>query len=462
MTEDDSSTPAKNGKKYGRITYRQCAQMSQSNQKFSQRTAITLVIANMVGTGVFTSLGFQLLDIQHAGIILLLWFIGGVVALCGALCYAELGAALPRSGGEYNFLSRIYHPGVGFVSGWISVTVGFSAPTAAAAITAATYLKSVFPELNVMLTSVGLVTGIGAIHLGSRSGSSAFQQVFTAIKIGLILLFMLLAWWQVETLQAVDWLPQAADLGLIGTGGFAVALIYVNYAYTGWNAATYLSGEVDSPANNLPRILIVGTAAVTLLYLALHAMFLSVAPMQAMAGKIEIGYVVADYALGETGAALIGGMLGILLVSTVSAMLLAGPRALQVMGEDFRVLTVLSRTTTSGVPAVAVAVQISLTLLLIITSSFEQIIVFSGAILALNSLVTVVGVLILRLREPDLPRPFSMPWYPLPMVMYSVIILWTLVYLVTERPVEGLMALALILLGGAVYWVTSKQDPGVR
>ena len=169
----------------------------------------------MVGTGVFTSLGFQLLDIQHAGIILLLWLIGGVSsALCGALCYAELGAALPRSGGEYNFLSRIYHPGVGFVSGWISVTVGFSAPTAAAAITAATYLKSVFPELNVMATSVVLVTGIGAIHLGSRSGSSAFQQVFTAIKIGLILLFMALAWWQVETLQAVDWLPETADLAL--------------------------------------------------------------------------------------------------------------------------------------------------------------------------------------------------------------------------------------------------------
>ena len=150
--------------------------------------------------------------------------------------------------------------------------------------------------------------------------------------------------------------------------------------------------------------------------------------MQAMMGKIEIGYVVADYAFGETGASLIGGMLGILLVSTVSAMLLAGPRALQVMGEDFNVLGMLSRTTASGVPAVAVAVQVSLTLLLIITSSFEQIIVFSGAILALNSLVTVVGVLILRLREPDLPRPFSMPWYPLPMLVYTVIILWTLIY----------------------------------
>ena len=431
--------------------------MSQSNQKFSQRTAITLVIANMVGTGVFTSLGFQLLDIQHAGVILLLWLIGGVVALCGALCYAELGAALPRSGGEYNFLSRIYHPGVGFVSGWISVTVGFSAPTAAAAITAATYLRSVFPDLHVVATSVLLVTGIGAIHLGSRSGSSAFQQVFTGIKIVLILLFMALAWWQVEALQTVDWLPETTDLALIGTGGFAVALIYVNYAYTGWNAATYLSGEVDNPAKNLPRILIFGTAAVTLLYLALHVTFLSVAPMEAMAGKIEIGYVVADYAFGQTGAALIGGMLGILLVSTVSAMLLAGPRALQVMGEDFRVLNVLSRTTVSGVPAVAVGVQISLTLLLIITSSFEQIIVFSGALLALNSLVTVIGVLILRAREPDLSRPFTMPWYPLPMVVYSVIILWTLIYLVTERPVEGLMALALITLGGFVYWGAQRQ-----
>ena len=434
--------------------------MSQTENLFSQRTAITLVIANMDGTGVFTSLGFQLLDIQHAGIILLLWLIGGIVALCGALCYAELGAALPRSGGEYSFLSRIYHPAAGFISGWVSVTVGFSAPTAAAAITAATYLRSVFPDLAVVPTSIALVAAIGAVHFGSRSGSSAFQQTFTAIKIVLILAFMALAWLQVGTLQTLEWVPQLSDLGLMGSGGFAVALIYVNYAYTGWNAATYLSGEVRDPTRNLPRILIIGTAAVTALYLALHVTFLSVAPMEAMAGKVEIGYVVADYAFGSTGAALIGGMLGILLVSTVSAMLLAGPRALQVMGQDIAPLKVLARTTASGVPAIAVAVQIALTLLLIITSSFEQIIVFSGALLALNSLLTVFGALVLRWREPNLPRPFVMPWFPLPMIVYSVIILWTLIYLVGERPVEGLMALALIVVGGLVYWVTQLgMDP---
>ena len=432
--------------------------MNQSSQFFSQRTAITLVVANMVGTGVFTSLGYQLLDIQHAGIILLLWLLGGVVALCGALCYAELGASLPRSGGEYNFLSRIYHPAAGFISGWISVTVGFSAPTAAAAITAATYLRSVFAELPVVPISVALVLGIGAIHLGSRSGSSVFQQTFTAIKVVLILVFMVLAWWQVDTLQRVSWIPQTQDLALLGSGGFAVALIYVNYAYTGWNAATYLSGEVRDPTRNLPRILMTGTAAVTALYLALHVMFLSVAPMQAMAGKVEIGYVVAEYAFGPTGAALIGGMLGILLVSTVSAMLLSGPRALQVMGQDFSALQVLSRTTANGVPAIAVMVQVGITIALIVTSSFEQIIVFSGAILALNSLLTVIGALVLRLREPDLQRPFQMPWYPLPMLVYSVIILWTLIYLVGARPLEGLMALGLIVLGGVVYRLTQAGN----
>lgn len=428
--------------------------MNQPENLFSQRTAITLVIANMVGTGVFTSLGFQLLDIQHPGIILLLWLIGGIVALCGALCYAELGAALPRSGGEYSFLSRIYHPAAGFISGWVSVTVGFSAPTAAAAITAATYLRSIFPDLAVVPTSIALVAAIGAVHFGSRGGSSAFQQTFTAIKILLIFAFMALVWVQVETLQILEWVPQVADLGLIGSGGFAVALIYVNYAYTGWNAATYLSGEVRDPTRNLPRILIIGTATVTALYLALHITFLSVAPMEAMAGKVEIGYVVADYAFGPTGAALIGGMLGILLVSTVSAMLLAGPRALQVMGQDMAPLKVLARTTASGVPAIAVAVQIALTSLLIVTSSFEQIIVFSGAILALNSLLTVIGAWVLRLREPNLPRPFVMPWFPLPMIVYSLITLWTLIYLVGERPVEGFMALALIVLGGLAYWLT--------
>jgi APA family basic amino acid/polyamine antiporter len=436
--------------------------MTSSSDFFSSRTAITLVVANMIGTGVFTSLGFQLLDIQSAPIILVLWFIGGVVALCGALCYAELGAALPRSGGEYNFLSRIYHPSAGFVSGWVSVTVGFSAPTAAAAITAATYFKSVFPETPVMPMGLGLVALIGALHFGSRRGSANFQQLFTSIKILLILIFIGAAWWQVGQLQSVVWVPRVEDFSLVGTGAFAVALIYVNYAYTGWNAATYLSGEVENPTQALPRILVIGTALVTVLYLLLHAMFLSVAPMSAMAGKAEIGFVVAGFAFGETGAKVVGVMLSILLISTVSAMLLAGPRALQVMGQDFRVFSWLAKETKSGVPAIAVGLQVAITLLLITTSSFESIIIFSGTILALNSLLTVLGLLVLRVREPNLPRPFRLPWYPLPLVVYAVIVSWTLVYLVIERPVEVLWALGLIALGLMVYVVSAKLESSTQ
>ena len=436
--------------------------MTPSSDFFSSRTAITLVVANMIGTGVFTSLGFQLLDIQSAPIILVLWFIGGVVALCGALCYAELGAALPRSGGEYNFLSRIYHPSAGFVSGWVSVTVGFSAPTAAAAITAATYFKSVFPETPVMPMGLGLVALIGALHFGSRRGSANFQQLFTSIKILLILIFIGAAWWQVGQLQSVVWVPRVEDFSLVGTGAFAVALIYVNYAYTGWNAATYLSGEVENPTQALPRILVIGTALVTVLYLLLHAMFLSVAPISAMAGKAEIGFVVAGFAFGETGAKVVGVMLSILLISTVSAMLLAGPRALQVMGQDFRVFSWLAKETKSGVPAIAVGLQVAITLLLITTSSFESIIIFSGTILALNSLLTVLGLSVLRAREPNLPRPFRLPWYPLPLVVYAVIVSWTLVYLVIERPVEVLWALGLIALGLMVYVVSAKLESSTQ
>ena len=433
--------------------------MAQSSDFFSSRTAITLVVANMIGTGVFTSLGFQLLDIRSAPIILALWFIGGIVALCGALCYAELGAALPRSGGEYNFLSRIYHPSAGFVSGWVSVTVGFSAPTAAAAITAATYFKSVFPGAPVMPIGLCMVAIIGFLHFGSRSKSANFQQLFTSIKILLILVFIGAAWWHVDQLQAVQWVPSVQDFSLVGTGAFAVALIYVNYAYTGWNAATYLSGEVKNPAQALPRILIIGTALVTVLYLLLHAMFLSVAPMSAMAGKADIGFVVAGFAFGETGAKVVGVMLSILLISTVSAMLLAGPRALQVMGQDFRLFAWLARETKSGVPANAVGLQVAITLLLIATSSFESIIIFSGTILALNSLLTVLGLLVLRVREPELVRPFRIPWYPLPLLVYAVVVSWTLVYLVIERPVEVLWAVGLILLGLVFYFVSTKLAP---
>ncbi len=431
--------------------------MTSKTTKFGVNTATSIVVANMIGTGVFTSLGFQLVDIQAAPVILLLWVIGGLLALCGALCYAELGAALPRSGGEYNFLGQVYHPAAGFVSGWISTTIGFAAPTALAAITSATYLNAVFPEVPTKLAGALLVLAVGLIHLGNRRGSARFQLVFTGVKVVLILVFIAAAWWYAPELQSVRWMPVTSDLALIGTGGFAIALIYVNYAYTGWNAATYLVGEVEDASAHLPRILLIGTALVTLLYLLLHIMFLSVAPMDAMAGKLEIGYVVAEFAFGPDGSRLVGLMLALLLVSTVSAMVIAGPRALQVIGQDFHVLRFLARENKHGIPWAAIVFQMGVTLLLVATSTFEAILVFASFTLALNTLLTVLGVWWLRRQQPELARPFRVPWYPWPMLVYAAITLWTLIFVLGERPVEALVGGALILAGWLFYLVSRDR-----
>lgn len=431
--------------------------MTKTTTKFGVNTATSIVVANMIGTGVFTSLGFQLLDIQAAPVILLLWVVGGLLALCGALCYAELGAALPRSGGEYNFLGQVYHPAAGFVSGWVSTTIGFAAPTALAAITSATYLNAVYPEVPVTLAGSLLVLAVGLIHLGNRRGSARFQLLFTGVKVVLIVLFIVAAWAQAPEFQEVRWVPVGGDLALIGTGGFAIALIYVNYAYTGWNAATYLVGEVEDASNKLARILLSGTVLVTLLYLLLHVMFLSVAPMSAMAGKLEIGYVVADFAFGEDGSRLVGLMLALLLVSTVSAMVIAGPRALQVIGQDFHVLRFLALENRHGIPWAAIVFQTGVTLLLVITSTFEAILVFASFTLALNTLLTVLGVWRLRRIRPDLPRPFAVPWYPWPMIIYVAITLWTLIFVLWERPVEALVGAGLILAGWLFYLVSRDR-----
>ena len=306
--------------------------MSNSAQTFSGRTALTLVVANIIGTGVFTSLGYQLLDIRSAPVILLLWTLGGVIALCGALCYAELGAALPRSGGEYNFVGRIYHPAAGFVSGWVSITVGFSAPTAAVAIAAAQYAQAVWPGISETVFAAVLVLLTGAIHLGSRRSSAAFQQSITAVKVVAILALVIAVWMAIPNWQPVRWTPVVADISLIGTGGFAIALIFVNYAYTGWNAATYISGELAAPQQSLPWVLGVSTTVVAALYCLLNVVFLSVAPMEAMMGKVEVGVIAAEFAFGETIGAAMGLLLALLLISTISAMILAGPRVLHRIG----------------------------------------------------------------------------------------------------------------------------------
>jgi APA family basic amino acid/polyamine antiporter len=430
-----------------------------SNDKFRFPTITAIVIANMVGTGVFTSLGFQLLDIQSGFVILMLWAVGGLIAVSGAMTYAELGAAFPRSGGEYNFLSKIYHPAVGFVAGWTSVTIGFAGPSALAAMTFAAYTTSIFDVAPSTWLERGLAVGLVAVltvvHTGKRRNSGGIQVVFTTLKVAVIVGFCLMAFLLIDEPQPVRFLPSAGDGTLLTSSAFAISLIYVSYAYTGWNAATYLSSELENPQRTLPGILLTGTLVVTFLYVALNFIFLYAAPIADLRGQIEVGLIAAIATFGEVGGRFAGLALAMLLISTVSAMLMAGPRVLQVMGQDFHALRISARLNKDGIPSTAIYIQSALAILFILTSSFESVLLFAGFTLALNSFVTVLGVFVLRWRQPELDRPYRTFLYPLPPLIYLVLMGWTLWFVLVNRPVEGLFGLGVIVSGLAVYGLLS-------
>lgn len=432
---------------------------------FSPATALAIVIANMVGTGVFTSLGFQLMTLQSGFPLIMLWVVGGVVAMCGALAYAELGAALPRSGGEYNFLGQIYHPSAGFVSGWVSSTIGFSAPVALAAMTFGAYTtSSILPEASDGLRAwterglaIALIIILTLVHTRQRETSGRFQSVFTLIKVAVIIVLSFAGLALVSQYQPISLLPQSGDAAALTSGAFAVSLIYVSYAYTGWNVATYLTGELAEPQRSLPRVLFGGAFIVMLLYILLNAVFLLTTPAEQMVGEVEVGVIAARHVFGQTGALFTGAVLGVLLVSTVSAMTIAGPRVLQVVGQDISLFRFLAKTNADGIPTTAVMVQSGLALLFVITATFDQVLIFAGFTLALNSLLAVAGLFVLRWRKPDLARPFRVPLYPIVPLVYLALTIWTLVYVALERPQEVTVSFGLILSGAVIYGLSRMR-----
>ncbi|MEM6764534.1 MAG: amino acid permease [Bacteroidota bacterium] len=431
-------------------------------QRISLPTAISIVVANMVGTGVFASLGFQLAGIQSVFAILLLWLIGGVIALCGAMTYGELGANLLRSGGEYLFLGKLYHPSLGFVSGWVSATVGFAAPTALVCMTFGEYLERVFPQVNSTLLAVCLLVAITLVHVSSVKQGSSFQRLFTLLKVILILVFVVIILLFGQEPQPISILPTARDWGFVFTPAFAVSLIYVSYAYTGWNAAAYLIDELASPKKTLPTSLWVGTAIVTLLYLLLNYAFLYAAPMDQLANQVEVGYVASVYALGEQGGIILSVMLAILLISTASAMVFAGPRVLEVMGQDYAFFARLAKRNKRGVPALAILIQSVISLVFILSASFETVLVYAGFVLGLMTFFSVGGVFILRAKKMNKAEAFKTWGYPITPLIYMVIVGGTLFFLIQERPLEAFTGLGTVALGVAAFFLSNYLSRSER
>ena len=413
-------------------------------------TMVALLVSNMIGTGVFTSLGFQARDLRTTPAILALWLVGGVVALCGALAYAELGAAIPRSGGEYVYLGRAYHPAVGFLGGWVSMTAGFAAPIALAGIAFGRYLAAIVP-VDPLVASLGLVGAAALLHGSHLTMGRRVQVALTAANLALVAVFVVAG--LARGTQPVPVAPTtAASWREIASPAFAVSLIYVSYAFTGWNATGYVAGEIRDPRRTIPRALAAGTALVTVLYLLLNYTFLRTVPLAALAGVVEVGALSARRTFGPVGGAIMSATVAVLLTATVSAMILAGSRVTQAVGADLARARWLGARTRGGVPRNAVALQALLVALLLLSNSFERVMAYTGFTLNLMTLLTVVGLFVLRRREPALPRPYRAWGYPVTPSLFVALSLWTLGFVLAERPRESLLGLATVLLGVPVWW----------
>ena len=427
-------------------------------------TATLIVISSMIGTGVFTSLGFQLIGVHTIFGILMLWLVGGIVALCGALSYGELASSLPRSGGEYNYLSKIFHPFAGFLSGWVSAMVAFAAPTALSAMALGTYVNKIFPSVNPVALAASVIIIITFIHSFNLRQSSRFQNIFTILEI-ILILFFIVSGFMIDTPQSISLLPQSTIPGegwqSIFSSSFAVSLIYVSYAYSGWNTATYMSDDIENPRRNVPKSLFYGTVVVMILYLLLNYIFLYSAPVNEMQGQVEVGLISAIHIFGLKVGKLMGMIIALFLVASISSFILAGPRIAKVMGEDLPQLSFLSITNKNGVPYVAKIMQCLISLLLIFTASFGKVLLYVGFTLSLSTFFTVIGLFVLRYRNGNKTDGYKTFAYPVTPIIFLILTGWMLFFTIKHHPIESTEGLGTILAGGVIYFIkkptTSKH-----
>jgi APA family basic amino acid/polyamine antiporter len=428
--------------------------------------ATALVIANMVGTGVFTTTGVLLPELGSPLAVLAVWAVGGVIALAGAAVYAELGTMMPRAGGEYVYLGRAFHPAAGFLAGWVALLVGFAAPTAGGAIAFGRYLHAAVPAVPPQAAALALVVSLTAAHMRDVRFGARLQTMVTGFAITLILSFVVLALvsgrGDLANLTATAWpsgmtATAAATAPRLTAGAFAVGLVYVGYAYTGWNAVAYVAGEVRDPGRTLPRALALGTGGVTLLYLALNLVFLWAAPPAALAGKVEVAHVAAQALFGPRGAALLSLLVAVAVAGCVSAMLMAGPRITVAMAEDGVFFPALGRRGRHGAPTAAVALQGAIAAVVAMAAAFDPILVYVGFTLNLTAGAAVVATFVLRRREPGAERPHRALGWPLSGLTFLALTGAMTVFAVRDRPRESAAGLGTLAAGAAAYFVWHRR-----
>jgi APA family basic amino acid/polyamine antiporter len=461
--------------------------MTPPKRQLGLSVAAAIVIANMIGTGVFTSTGFQANSLHDPMTILLAWIVGGVIALCGAAVYAELAVLLPRAGGEYVYLSEAYHPAVGFMSGWVSLTAGFSAPIAAAAIAFAAYVGTLIPGFPahdmwsnlyfsidghtitlltfgpVQAIAIALIAVITLLHAFDTKVGGWVQAAFTAAKVLLIVVFIVGG----LLFGKGDWShfdSQAGGFTNVGTSAFAIALMYVSLAYSGWNAATYIAGEIERPEKTLPRALLLGTGIVMVLYVLLNVVFFYAVPSSTLAGPsdtfdpvIEVGSVAARNLFGDSAGQMLTSVIALALVSAVSAMVMAGPRVYAAMAANRALPHQLNRYSKRGVPTVAVVTQGVLATLFVLVGDLGSLMRFVAFTLSIFAALTVGALFILRKR--GLRASYQTPLYPIPPIVFIALSAWIAYNQVTEHPLESAVVGLLLAVGGVVYLTMIPRGP---
>ena len=429
------------------------------------RSATALVIANMIGAGIFTTTGFLAADLRHPLLIFVLWAIGGSLALLGALCYAELGAMMPRAGAEYVYLRESYGPAVGFMSAFVSLMAGFSAPIAAALKSFVIYVGHFFPSLTedatvggvvavVDLVAVGLVWLLVGIHMRAVRSGTGFNDFMTVFKVGGIVLIILAAAsigsGDVSNLTTVSpsfqELSQTDTLAAVGT-----SLIFVMFCFSGWNAAAYVASEMEYPQRDLPRALLLGTTTVLILYLGLNAVYFYGASVDELAGQVEVGLVASRSLFGPTGVTMVTVVLCASILASASAMTLIGPRVYYALGKDFKAFSFLSRTRETGAPAVALIIQGIVTTIIILSGRVDQIQQYAGFTLTLFASLAVSCVIVLRFRRPESVRPFRAWGYPISPLLFLGVSGWMMYWAFQGRPLESTLSFATVLVGGLIF-----------
>ncbi len=438
---------------------------TQLDRKLTLFPVTNIVIANMIGAGIFTTSGLLMQDLHNPLLMLALWLVGGLIALSGALSYGELGAAFPQAGGEYAFLSQLFHPLFGFLAGWVSLIAGFSAPIAASAIGFSEYIYRAFPQLSEIsgtavwlndlwikrILAMAIIVFFTGIHLRGIQFGARIQNGLTLLKILLIIGIILVG----LSFGQGDWAHFSPNKSFsFDFGGWktiGLSLMWIMFAYSGWNAATYIGSEIKDPKKNLPLSLLIGTGMVMILYFFLNLFYIYAVNPESMQGVISIGGLAVNLAFGRTLDSFISLLIAFALFSSLSAFIILGPRVYYAMARDKLFFSGLSQINPKfRVPSNAIILQGVIAVFMVVSGTFDQILTYMGFSLGIFPILSVIGVFKLRLTNKTVLKMPGYPWVPLFYLLSGLMIL-TLAFF--ERPIESGMAIVTVLTGVPLYIV---------